>query len=353
MCVMLPKASRWWIRHLPYLDAAVIMAEFLRLPTEAMVGVAMKGDMESLGMSFSSVISRSVVLSLMWGLFLAATASPLGPRMGHDTWIAGILILLAGQAAKDVVMGWHGASSIIRAPLISFLFAKLCTWFFLFFSPRTQEEEVDPRTAVTQAITMRRQVARGHSGATTQASRGQAIAARQCQCRRCRRAMLEAASSGRALDEHSHGRSMGCMFGRFLRFSDDEVAVLRVLTIAMWIIMPMGISLACYQLVLVTIEPGSASSTDNSLTSSTSAWFDVAVPTWLIFTTCLVLAVGIRLSRVTVQQRDALLGDIVPREVADALILKFAKEQAHVTDGGNGAPTGLPGSSKTVGSHDR
>jgi len=129
---------------------------------------------------------------------------------------------------------------------------------------------------------------------------------RMCNCRKCR-------------STYEHGADACCIWETAYEKGVDEVLMLHILLLLFWVVCPATLLLAGWRVAVPYAYSGS--------TVVYISGYECASAILVFVCVFLVMGIGIRASRVISEQRDRLLRDMVPREVADTLVLNFSRRQ--------------------------
>jgi len=115
-----------------------------------------------------------------------------------------------------------------------------------------------------------------------------------------------------------------CLWGRFLEYCDDEESLLRLLLVMTWVFLPIAVASTVAFLGVVGRDIR-----DGRPLPTVQLALGLVVAA-AVFAGCMApMGLAVMVSRVTSRQRDRMLLDMVPKDVARALLLDDAKERAN------------------------
>ena len=328
------------LRRLPYLDAPAILLATLEAALEA-ARVAPELRPEPGIYAYAYVVSIVVTFAAFWAAFYGTSVEEAAPRVAARILLAMTVLLGAGLVAFEVRLGWMGAHSVVRPVLCAALFLFMCVALF---------------------VTMSARPPRGEAGRAGGALLYNLPRGPRCECRRCVAARCSeggdstsgceaggepgpggelflkrtqgggSARRGGQAGELStwksgggRGRGRGpaagpCWWGRALEFCSDSAAQLKWFLAAGWVVTPLGCALGVSELAVLQGQVVAGVEMP-----AVDVLFFMVNPVWYILTAALLLGVATMVARVMAEQRDSLLRDMVPDDVAEVLILENAK----------------------------
>ena len=336
-------------RALPALDTAVMLSLWaLRLAASAALPLA---DLEALR-GPAPGLSGVLASSLAYALFFPTSLSPLAPPLGAAVALVGAAVYVALPVTRAVrTRPPDDPWELLGVAALPALWGGMVAFYWAACSPLGDEAA--------------RQACRREGGAAAHA---------RCRCRRCRAwrggdpppagapgapgAPAPRVAFGTELRPRRPGP---CWRGRLRELAADEVAMLGVFSTLLWLLAPASLALAAWGLVRVSFEqrppggPGAVAALRRLRAAPAPApagacpaplegadFFSVAIPASSIAALFAAVAVAVRVARVTAQQRDALIRDIVPEDVADALVLRYVRRQAAGRPAGARGPRRCP-----------